>query len=159
MGDSIQRADEGGIDKQPRVAEQAENVADCELDGFELPADFRMPTTEEIEHDLALGEPGWMSLLRTSEDESARTDSRLRRVYAGRSWRVFAFVAAVSAMAAIGATLATAHVSSHQGVATHIRQGASHVQASDPGFIWTARGPRRIDKLINSGEAPLTIAS
>jgi hypothetical protein len=159
MGNGIQRAEVDGIDKQQRVVEQAESGTEFELDGFELPADFQMPTMEEIEHDLALGEPGWISLMRTSEGESARTDSRLRRVYAGRSWRAFVFLAAVCAIAAVSAGLATAQVFSHQGVATYVRQGASHIQTNDPSFIWTARGPRRIDHLINSGEAPMRTAS
>jgi hypothetical protein len=95
MGDGIQQTDLGEIDKQQRVVEQAESVVYFELEGFELPADFQMPTTEEIEHDLALGESGWTSLMRTSVSESKRADSRLRRVYAGRSRRAF-FWAAVA---------------------------------------------------------------
>jgi hypothetical protein len=95
MGDGIQRADKGGIDQQQTVVEQADSVADFGLEGFELPADFQMPTTEEIEHDLALGESGWTSLLRISEGESGRTDPGFGRVNAGRSWRAF-FWAAVT---------------------------------------------------------------
>jgi hypothetical protein len=145
MGDGMQRADVSGICKQPRVVGQAESVPEFEFDGFELPVDFQMPTTEEIERDLALGEPGWMSLLKRSEGESARTDSKPRGTNAGRSWRAFVFVASVFATAAVGAPSATAYVSSHEGVATSVRQGGRHVPATDPRFIWTARGPLRVD--------------
>lgn len=118
-------------------------------DGFELPADFQMPTAEEIEHDLALGEPGWISLPNTSAEESTQTVSWLRGVYAG-SWRAFVFVAAVAAITAVGAGTATANAFPHRGVGTYMQQGSSRVHARAPRFIWTARGPRPVDKLINS---------
>jgi len=38
----------------------------CALEGWELPHDFEMPTQEDLENDLALGNPGWKSLLRPS---------------------------------------------------------------------------------------------
>ena len=43
-----------------------------DLHDFALTPDFQMPTTEEIERDLALGKPGWKSLLSSSESEHAQ---------------------------------------------------------------------------------------
>jgi hypothetical protein len=45
------------------------SVEGYDLHDFASPTDFQMPTTEEIERDLALGNPGWKSLLRSSESE------------------------------------------------------------------------------------------
>jgi hypothetical protein len=48
------------------------SVAGYDLRDFALSTDFQMPTTEEIERDLALGKPAWKSLLRSSESEHAQ---------------------------------------------------------------------------------------
>jgi hypothetical protein len=53
------------------------SVEGYDLHDFALPTDFRMPTTEEIERDLALGKPGWKSLLRSSESEHTQCDSNV----------------------------------------------------------------------------------
>jgi len=45
------------------------SVEGYDLHDFALTTDFQMPTTEEIERDLALGKPAWKSLLRSSESE------------------------------------------------------------------------------------------
>lgn len=50
------------------------------LDGFELPADFQMPSAEEIEQDLELGKPGWQGLLRSSESDPKQATGRFQRV-------------------------------------------------------------------------------
>jgi hypothetical protein len=78
--------------KSGRRGEKSSSNADINpaAHGFELPADFQIPTAEEIEHDLALGEPGWISLLITPARESTQTVSWLRGVRAG-SWRALAF--------------------------------------------------------------------
>lgn len=38
-----------------------------ELVGWDLPADFAVASTDEIEGDLALGHPAWGSLMRVTE--------------------------------------------------------------------------------------------
>lgn len=38
-----------------------------ELVGWDLPSDFGMASTDEIEEDLALGHPSWGSLMRVTE--------------------------------------------------------------------------------------------
>ena len=50
-----------------RSAEQS--VEGHDLNDLAFPTDFQMPTTEEIERDLAVGKPGWRSLLKSSESE------------------------------------------------------------------------------------------
>ncbi len=47
-------------------------VESYELDGFALSAEFQMPTSEELELDLALGKPGWKGLLRSSQSDPKR---------------------------------------------------------------------------------------
>jgi len=95
------------------------------LGGFELPADFQMPTAEEIEHDLELSKPGWKSLLRSSEGEPDRA-------YPSRFPRVLILVALIALSAVFWGEASTA-----AGPTT-----SSH-------FIWTARGPIPADGLIN----------
>jgi len=45
------------------------SVGGYDLHDLALPTDFQMPTTEEIERELALGKPEWKSLLRSSEGQ------------------------------------------------------------------------------------------
>jgi hypothetical protein len=65
--------------KSGNHGEKSSSKADVNpaADDFELPADFQMPTVEEIEHDLALSKLGWTSLLNTAADESTQTVSWL----------------------------------------------------------------------------------
>lgn len=42
-------------------------IEDEQLAGWELPSEFRVASTDEIEEDLALGHPAWGSLLRVTE--------------------------------------------------------------------------------------------
>jgi hypothetical protein len=42
-------------------------IADEDLAAWEIPSEFRVASTDEIEDDLALGHPAWGSLLRVTE--------------------------------------------------------------------------------------------
>ena len=67
---SIEQVAAIGTENQKKVDGSLKQVHDrCEVDrmsGFVLPTDVQMPTTEEIEQDLALGSAAWRSLLRSA---------------------------------------------------------------------------------------------
>jgi hypothetical protein len=127
----------------------AGNVVDgYELDGFELPADLQMPTTAEVERDLALGKPGWKSRLRSPEREPSQRVHRARRAHVGWPARVLVLGAGVALGAAISGGVTTAFNSSHQTAGGPFQEWRGNAPTTGVRVIWTARGPIAIDEVI-----------
>ena len=136
--------------KAPATADQIRAVASL-LEGWGLPVDFEMPSIEELENDLALGNPGWTGLLRPDRVIADLT-ARKGEQFSAR-W-LFGVVAAIAtttigaaSIAAVSAgngsppnTLSRPHVETYNAE----RLSSSHI-------IWTARGPIYIGDLMGGG--------
>lgn len=123
----------------PRAA--GDGVEGYELDGFALPADLQLPTTDEIERDLALDRPAWRNLLRSSESEPKQSRPHPRGAPVGFFSRVLVLMAVAAVGAAVGGAVKIAIDSTHKAVASRTVEGAGSVQATDSCFTWTVRGP------------------
>jgi hypothetical protein len=63
-----------------------QSVEGYDLNDWAFPTDFQMPTTEEIERDLAVGKPGWRGLLRSSKSEPTHCIAHAACVQSAMRW-------------------------------------------------------------------------
>jgi hypothetical protein len=122
------------------------------LDGWELPDDFQMPTTEEIEYDLDLGEPSWTGILKAHHRGADPCLADTRPTTSKRHSATLVFLAvAILGAGVVGAWNWT--LPSHQPVPRQTVESALAAPSPTSHFMWTARGPISIESLTEAIEA------
>lgn len=116
------------------------------LDCSELPRDFQMPTTAEIEQDLNLGDPSWTRLLKAHYRGADPCLADTRPGTSKRHSTTLVFLA----IAILGAGAVSAWnwtPPSNQPVPHQTVDSALAAPSPTSHFIWTARGPFSIESL------------
>lgn len=122
------------------------------LDGSELPRDFQMPTTAEIEQDLNLGEPSWTRLLKAHHRGTDPSFADTRPATSKRhSTTLVSLAITILGAGVVGAWDWT--LSSNQPVPHHTVESALAAPSPSSHFTWTARGPVSIESLTEAIEA------